>query len=98
METGSRNSEQHATGYGTYVLVWLGLVILTGVTVKVAGIHLGKMNVAVALLIASVKSALVLYWFMHLKYEEGLFKIILFAAVATITIMIGLTFFDILYR
>ncbi len=98
MATDSKNAEQHATGYITYILVWIGLLIMTVVTVTVAGIDLGKLNVAAALFIASIKSALVLYWFMHLKDEEGLFRVILFAAVATITIMIVLTFFDILYR
>jgi cytochrome c oxidase subunit 4 len=98
MEANSSDARQHAVGSGTYVLVWLGLVIMTGVTVTVAGIDLGGMNVVAALLIASVKSTLVLYWFMHLKYEEGLFRVILFAAVATISIIIGLTFLDILYR
>lgn len=82
----------------TYVCVWIGLVIFTAITVTVAGIDLGKMNIIAALTIASVKSGLVLYYFMHLKYEEGLFKILLFIAIATITIIIGLTFFDIAFR
>ena len=32
---------EHSHGYGIYVLVWLGLLALTGLTVAVAGIHIG---------------------------------------------------------
>ena len=93
-----KNDEKHPAGPRTYVFVWMGLLLLTGVTVTVAGINLGAWNVVAALAIASVKSSLVLAYFMHLKYEEGLMRIILFAAVATITVIIGLTFLDTAFR
>jgi cytochrome c oxidase subunit 4 len=78
----------------TYVFVWVGLLVLTGITIAVSRIHLGAWNVVAALAVASVKSSLVLAYFMHLKYEEWLMKIIFFTAVATLTIIIGLTFVD----
>lgn len=94
----NRIEEKHPAGASIYVFVWAGLLVLTGVTVKVAGIDLGAWNVVAALAIASVKSSLVLAYFMHLKYEGGLMRLILFAAVVTITIIIGLTFLDIAFR
>ena len=50
------------------------------------------------LLIASTKASLVLWFFMHLKYENKLFKMLFLVPIATITIIIGMTFFDIWYR
>ncbi len=58
--------------YRAYIVVWLVLLVLTGVTWGVSYISLGMGNVAVALLIASVKAGLVALYFMHLRYENKL--------------------------
>ena len=88
----------HIVPYRTFILIWIVLLILTAVTIGVAQIDLGFMNIWVALSIASLKSGLVVAVFMHLKYEQPLFKIAVFAALAILAIFIGLTFFDVLYR
>ncbi len=58
--------------YRTYIIVWIALLILTAVTWGVSYVNLGMGNVAVALLIASGKAALVALFFMHLRYENRL--------------------------
>lgn len=84
--------------YWNYVFVWLGLLILTATTVTVAGLHLGKLSTLTAMIIATVKAGLVLSFFMHLKQEPLLLKGIVFAAVATLSVIMFLTFMDIWYR
>ncbi len=85
--------------YQTYILVWLGLVILTGITVSMAGMDLGLLSIIIVLAIAAIKSGLVLSYFMHLKYETGLlFKLMIPIVLAALTIFIGLTFTDIAFR
>jgi cytochrome c oxidase subunit 4 len=84
----------HIVGLGTYVLIWLGLLALTGLTVALAGIHLGRWVIVTALAIASIKSALVLGTFMHLKFEERTFRVFVGVALLTLLIFIVLTFFD----
>jgi len=85
--------------YKTYVGVWLGLVILTGITVSLAGMNLGRLSILIVLAIAAFKSGLVLSYFMHLKYETGLlFKLMIPIVLAILTIFIGLTFTDIAFR
>ncbi|MEJ2199254.1 MAG: cytochrome C oxidase subunit IV family protein [Desulfuromonadales bacterium] len=93
-------SEEHAhiVPYKTFMGIWIALLILTGVTVWVAQHNLGPLNIWVALSIATLKSALVVAVFMHMKYESWLFKIALLSALAILAIFIGLTFFDVLYR
>jgi cytochrome c oxidase subunit 4 len=91
-------SSSHVVSYGTYVLIWLSLLILTVLTVTVAGIQLRGLAVVTALVIASTKTLLVLNFFMHLRYESWLLKIMVFAAVVTLAIFIGFTFFDVLFR
>lgn len=89
---------QHLGRTKTYVAVWLALLALTATTITVAGMHLGRFSTLTALLIASIKASLVLWFFMHLKYETRLFKFILLIPIATLTVIIGLTFFDVWYR
>ena len=57
-----------------YVMVFVALLILTGVTVGVSYIHLESVGqrVALALVVAGVKASLVALIFMHLKAERSL--------------------------
>lgn len=92
--------EAHTTpiSYGKYLMVWLALLLLTGVTITAAGMHFGQWSILAAILIATVKGTLVLFYFMHLKYETALFKVSLMIALLTLTIIMVLTFTDISFR
>jgi len=92
------NQETHIVGTKTFVLVWVALLFLTGLTIEAAELQMGKWSMLANLLIASTKASLVLWIFMHLKYERRLFKLLLLVPIVTITIIIGLTFLDIWYR
>ena len=46
----------HIVGYGSHTLVYVGLLILTGLTVAAAGIDVGAFNLPIAMLIASCKA------------------------------------------
>ncbi len=95
----SEHQEQaHIVPYRTFVLVWIALLVLTGITIAAAQFHFGALNIWIALGIATVKSTLVVAFFMHMKYEQRLFKLALLAALAILAIFIGFTFFDVLYR
>jgi cytochrome c oxidase subunit 4 len=84
----------HGSGYGQLLLIWFGLLALTGLTVAFAGIDLGRWIILTALTIASIKTLLVLNVFMHLKFEEKVFRVFVGVAVLTLTIFLVLTFFD----
>ena len=58
----------------SYVMVFVALLILTGVTVGVSYIHLESVGqrVALALLVAGIKASLVALIFMHLKAERSI--------------------------
>jgi len=89
---------EHIVPYKTFAIIWGILLVLTGVTVWVAQYNLGALNIWVALTIASVKSGLVVAFFMHMKYEQPLFKISLITTLVILAIFIGFNFFDVLYR
>jgi len=94
----NETSETGTVNYKTYLLVWASLVTLTGVTIYVAGIDLGRFGVTANILIASLKAGLVVQIFMHLRNESRFLKIMLLMALLSLTVIIVLTFLDILYR
>jgi cytochrome c oxidase subunit 4 len=89
---------QHTVATRTFVFVWIALLCLTGLTIKAAQLQMGEWSMVANIAIASTKASLVLWFFMHLKYEKRLFKLLIFVPLMTISIIIGLTFFDIWYR
>lgn len=84
--------------YRTFILIWAALLVLTVVTVAVSRIQLGALNIWVALTVASVKSSLVVFIFMHLRQESRLFKLGIVTLLIIVATFIGLTFTDVLYR
>jgi len=92
------HEEPHLVAYGMYVKVWLVLVMFTGITVAVSALDMYKYTVFTAMLIASVKVTLVVLYFMHIRFESRLYPIMIFTALVTYGIFIGLTFSDYLYR
>ncbi len=94
MDKHNELTEHSSHRYGKYILVWLGLLTLTAITVAVAGVNLGSITIATAIIIASVKSYMVLTVFMHLKSESKTFKIFVGVAVFFIIISLVLLFSD----
>jgi cytochrome c oxidase subunit 4 len=94
----SAGSHEKPISYGTYILVWLGLIALTAITAVVAGINLAAFTLAVALVIALTKASLVVNIFMHIKFEDKIFKVFLGVAGFTIFVIFTLTFADVFFR
>lgn len=89
---------KHHIGYGPYIIVWLALLAFTTITVTIAGVSLGRYTLFIALTIAAIKSALVINIFMHIKFDEPIFKTFLGISGATLLVIFLLTFFDFFYR
>ncbi len=90
--------KHHIVPYKTYVIILLTLVVLTFISVAVTSIELGALTVTIALLLASVKSVIVLTYFMHLKFDHKIFAIMVVGIFAIIFIVILITFLDYYYR
>ena len=95
MSNESTSSASHPT-YRTFIGVWLVLVVLTGTLVLLS--HFGLRAAVWGLLtITPVKAALVLYYFMHLKYEDPLLKGVFLIALGTLLIFLTLLFADVAF-
>jgi cytochrome c oxidase subunit 4 len=86
--------EEHHSSPRLYIVIWLLLMVLLGVTVAAAEVDLGAMNFAVAFGIAMVKAVLIVLFFMHVKDSPGLTRVIACAGFFWLAIMLFLTFSD----
>jgi cytochrome c oxidase subunit 4 len=73
-------------------------MFLTALTVTVTWVDAGQLAIAVALAIACIKVGFVLFYFMHLKFDMLLFKLLVGMVFLLILIVFVITFFDYLFR
>ncbi len=88
----------HIVPYGTFVKVWLVLLLLTALLVYVSTAFHEVLSVPALLTITPLKAGLVFFYFMHLKYERPFLKTRVFMVLGLLTLFIGLIFLDISYR
>src|SRR5437899_10148530 len=81
-----------------YLLVFVALLALTATTARVAFIDLGPLNDVAALGIAVLKAALVVLFFMHVRYGTRLTPLVLAASLFWLLILLGLSLCDYLTR
>jgi cytochrome c oxidase subunit 4 len=92
------NEKHHIVPVKTYIFVLIALLSLTFASIGVVSIELGKYTVAAALIFATIKSFLVLSYFMHLKYDKPYIKAMVGFVFAIFFVVIIITFLDYLYR
>lgn len=89
---------EHHVPKSTYFAVFGALMVLTVVTVAVAFVDLGRLNVVVALGVAVLKAAMVVLFFMHVKYASRQTQLVVLASIAWLVILFGITLTDYLTR
>lgn len=84
----------HISPVSLYIVIFLALMVGTALTVAVAFINLGSLNFPVAMLIAVVKASLVVWYFMHLKWQSHLTKLTLATGLFFLAILLGMMLLD----
>lgn len=82
----------------TYFFVAGALFVLLAVTVGVSFIPLGPLSVAVSILIAGTKAALIILFFMHVRYSSRVTQVFALAGFFWLIILFLLTYSDYLTR
>jgi cytochrome c oxidase subunit 4 len=90
--------KHHIISYKTHALVLITLIILTGLSVAITQIELSRWATMAALLIAGLKSTVVLLIFMHLLYDQRIFKRMVFLIIALVFVVIFITMLDFIFR
>lgn len=88
----------HVTPVSVYLSIFGALMVLTLITVAVAWLDLGSLNILVALAVAVMKGTLVVLFFMHLKYSSKLTWVVVGAGFFWLGILLSITMSDYLTR
>ncbi len=106
MEIPDQESRGHKQKTSIYFIVGGSLLILTAITFSASYVNWGKIvgggfivNILVAIFIASMKAFLVIYYFMHVKYENRLIKFYgILYPILLFTLLVGFSFIDVFLR
>ena len=88
----------HVAPKSMYYLVFAALMIGTALTVAVAFVDLGALNNVLMLGIAITKAALVVLFFMHVRWSTRLTWVVAASGFVWLLILFGLTMMDYLSR
>jgi cytochrome c oxidase subunit IV len=89
-----QESYSHAVPLPVLAAVFAALLLLTLLTVAVTWYDLGSWNLIIALGIATFKAALVVLFFMHLRYDNPFYAIVFITALLFVALFLGLTLLD----
>ena len=88
----------HVAPKSLYYLVFIALIIGTGLTVAAAELDLGALNNVVMIAIAASKALLVVLFFMHVRWGTRLTWVVAGSGFFWLLILFGLTMSDYLSR
>ena len=94
----TEEAHDHVLPLSLYYKVFGALIILTVLTVAVSYMNLGSASIYVAMAVAIVKSAFVVGYFMHLKYDDRLYSLVGVLVIFFVICFFALTFADIATR
>ena len=100
MNTQAHVEEAHAGGsVGTNVAIWIGLVAITGLEVFLAYEELQpSVMLSILVVLSVVKAAMIMSFFMHLKYEKFALVLWLVPAMIFCICMMFIFFFPEAFR
>jgi len=84
----------HISPISLYITIFLSLMVLTAVTVGAAYVDFGAFNFAIAMVIATFKASLVVWYFMHVKYQSHLTKLTVATGLFFLAILLGMMLID----
>ncbi len=95
------HDSHHISPASQYWAIWVGLMILTVITVLAyyiplwLNINLGAANVIIAMAIATTKASLVVLYFMGLKYDKRFLAVAFLSSLIFLGLFLGFTLLDI---
>jgi len=85
---------EHLSPVSLYNKIIAVLFVLTGLTYAVSFMDLGSASLMVAMFVAFVKAALVVAYFMHLKYDDRYHLFVFAGTIIFVGIFFGFTLYD----
>lgn len=88
----------HISSEKMYVGILAALIVLTIITVGISYIHLGPLNLVVAIVVATIKATLVCMFFMHLKYDNKFNALVFVGTICFVGVFFAYTMNDTEHR
>jgi len=88
----------HIVPYRVYFYILITLIALTFGSIGITKINLGEYSVLGALIFSTIKSVLVLTWFMHLKFDQPFIRFMVGFVALVFFAIIFITFLDYYFR
>jgi cytochrome c oxidase subunit 4 len=88
----------HIVPYRVYFYILITLIALTFGSIGITKINLGEYSVLGALIFSTIKSVLVLTWFMHLKFDQPFLRFMVSFVALVFFAIIFITFLDYYFR
>jgi cytochrome c oxidase subunit 4 len=96
--TNPEHAEHHIVQPGTYIAVYITLLVFTGITVAAAFVDLNIFNPIIAVAIACIKAVIVILFFMHVIFQTKLIKLTVAAGFFMFLTLITMTLTDYMSR
>lgn len=90
--------KHHIIPYKVYFFILIALITLTFMSIGITQINLGGYSVLGALIFSTIKSVLVLTWFMHLKFDQPFLRFMVGFVALVFLAVIFITFLDYYFR
>ncbi|MBW8326392.1 MAG: cytochrome C oxidase subunit IV family protein [Prolixibacteraceae bacterium] len=90
--------KHHIVPYKVYFYILGALIVLTFMSIGITKINLGEYSVLGAMIFATIKSVLVLSWFMHLKFDKPFMRLMVGFVFLVFFAVIFITFLDYYFR
>jgi cytochrome c oxidase subunit 4 len=84
----------HVVPASLLLAVWAGLMVLTVVTVAATWVDLGRLNLLLAMVIATVKASLVALFFMHLRWDKPFNAVVFIGSLFFVMLLVVLALLD----
>lgn len=96
MSAGNRHDTNvgHVVPVSVLVGTLTALLVLTVITVRATDFNLGPLNIWIAMLIATTKAALVVLYFMHLRYDRPINAVVFIASLLFVALFITFALID----
>ena len=92
------SEKNHITENAVYLKTWVVLLLLTAINLTIATLSHGKLISGLIILVSVVQAAIALTWFMHLRWDNRLFKVLVIGVFLMYTVILLITFLDYSFR
>ena len=92
------NNKEHITPYSTYAKVLVVMLVLTALNITIATLGHSNLISGLIVLVAVIQAFIALTWFMHLKWDSLLMRIVVAGIFLLYAVVILITFLDYKFR